>query len=122
MLRMDGRTDGRTDNVKTVYPLQTKFAGGITKVLKANGSLMKVVSIAEFSVGAFCNVLTCIKQLSVLKTNFALLFHWSLKKGFTVLNLHLTLCMTSILSCFASIIIQHAGIIWNQRENICLND
>ena len=25
----DGRTDGRTDNVKTVYPLQTKFAGGI---------------------------------------------------------------------------------------------
>ena len=24
-----GRTDGRTDNVKTVYPLQTKFAGGI---------------------------------------------------------------------------------------------
>ena len=27
--RMHGRTDGRTDNVKTVYPLQTKFAGGI---------------------------------------------------------------------------------------------
>ena len=25
----DARTDGRTDNVKTVYPLQTKFAGGI---------------------------------------------------------------------------------------------
>ena len=24
-----GHTDGRTDNVKTVYPLQTKFAGGI---------------------------------------------------------------------------------------------
>ena len=24
-----GRTDGRMDNVKTVYPLQTKFAGGI---------------------------------------------------------------------------------------------
>ena len=23
-----GRTDTRTDNVKTVYPLQTKFAGG----------------------------------------------------------------------------------------------
>ena len=41
MLRTDGRTHGRTDgrthgrtdrptdNVKTVYPLQTKFAGGI---------------------------------------------------------------------------------------------
>ena len=28
-----GRTHGRTDNVKTVYPLQTKFAGGI-KILK----------------------------------------------------------------------------------------
>ena len=32
--RTDGRTHGhtthgRTDNVKTVYPLQTKFAGGI---------------------------------------------------------------------------------------------
>ena len=26
-----GLTDGRTDNVKTVYPLQTKFAGGITR-------------------------------------------------------------------------------------------
>ena len=25
----DGRMDARTDNVKTVYPLQTKFAGGI---------------------------------------------------------------------------------------------
>ena len=28
----DGRTHTRTDNVKTVYPLQTKFAGGIKKV------------------------------------------------------------------------------------------
>ena len=30
-----GRTDGRTDNVKTVYPLQTKFAGGIIIPSKA---------------------------------------------------------------------------------------
>ena len=44
-----GRTDARTDNVKTVYPLQTKFAGGITKILMENGSLMKVGSIAECS-------------------------------------------------------------------------
>ena len=29
---MHGRTHGRTDNVKTVYPLQTKFAGGIINV------------------------------------------------------------------------------------------
>ena len=27
--RTHGRTDARTDNVKTVYPSQTKFAGGI---------------------------------------------------------------------------------------------
>ena len=27
----DARTDGQTDNVKTVYPPQTKFAGGIIK-------------------------------------------------------------------------------------------
>ena len=54
--RMHGRTDARTDNVKTVYPLQTKFAGGITKVVKTNGSLMKVKSIEECSLGAFCNI------------------------------------------------------------------
>ena len=28
--RTDARTHGRTDNVKTIYRLQTKFAGGIT--------------------------------------------------------------------------------------------
>ena len=28
--RTDEQTHRRTDNVKTVYPLQTKFAGGIT--------------------------------------------------------------------------------------------
>ena len=27
--KRNGRTDARTDNVKTVYPPQTKFAGGI---------------------------------------------------------------------------------------------
>ena len=27
-----GRRHARTENVKTVYPLQTKFAGGITKI------------------------------------------------------------------------------------------
>ena len=29
-----GRTDARTDNVKTVYPLQTKFAGGYNQMLQ----------------------------------------------------------------------------------------
>ena len=28
---------GRTDNVKTVYPLQTKFAGGITRTMLNQG-------------------------------------------------------------------------------------
>ena len=31
-----GRTDARTDNVKTVYPPQTKFAGGIIRELSVN--------------------------------------------------------------------------------------
>ena len=29
--RKDARTHTRTDNIKTVYPPQTKFAGGIIK-------------------------------------------------------------------------------------------
>ena len=37
--RTDARTDARTDNVKTVYPLQTKFAGGITKLMKVSKEL-----------------------------------------------------------------------------------
>ena len=32
--RTHRRTDARTDNVKTVYPLQTKFAGGIKICIK----------------------------------------------------------------------------------------
>ena len=37
-----GRTQARTDNVKTVYPPQTKFAGGIIKT-KFVGGIMKTV-------------------------------------------------------------------------------
>ena len=32
--KRDRRTHGRTDNVKTVYPPQTKFVGGIKKTHK----------------------------------------------------------------------------------------
>ena len=39
--RTDERTHGRMDNVKTVYPLQTKFAGGIIKD-KKKSDLIKV--------------------------------------------------------------------------------
>ena len=34
--RMDGRTDARTDIMKTVYPPQTKFAGGIIMTDRQN--------------------------------------------------------------------------------------
>ena len=49
-----------------------------TKALKKFGSFMKVKSIAEFSLVALLEhsaiLLICIKGLSVLKTNFGLLF------------------------------------------------
>ena len=41
--RTDGRTDAWTDNVKTVYPLQTKFAGGI-KMRAKRSALSKQVT------------------------------------------------------------------------------
>ena len=37
-----GRTDARTDNVKTVYPPQTKFAGGINTVDPDESILQKL--------------------------------------------------------------------------------
>ena len=37
--RTHGRTHARTDNVKTVYPLQTKFAGGIKSHLELQREL-----------------------------------------------------------------------------------
>ena len=51
--RTDGRTDtrthGRTDNVKTVYPLQTKFAGGITKHLFYKNDIKTKKKCTNFS-------------------------------------------------------------------------
>ena len=64
MLRTDGWTDGRTDNVKTVYPLQTKFAGGIIK------QRQNIQGIQRKWLGVFiekhlnlCVALTCYCQL-----------------------------------------------------------
>ena len=37
---------GRTDNVKTVYPLQTKFAGGIIMYFLVNESSPEPLDIA----------------------------------------------------------------------------
>ena len=58
--RTDGRTHTRTDNVKTVYPLQTKFAGGINK---------KICS-SENKMNMYPNVLNCIhhKKLETIYT------------------------------------------------------
>ena len=72
-------TNGGSGTVKSVlcgYLKKTKQRS------MTDGSLMKVESIAEpLELSAI--LLTCIKQLSDLKTNFALLFQWPLKTGFT---------------------------------------
>ena len=39
--RTDGQTDALTDNVKTVYPLQTKFAGGIMNLFNYSKTCVK---------------------------------------------------------------------------------
>ena len=49
--RTDGPTDGRTDNVKTVYPLQTKFAGGIIfNLFKQNGISLSYQLVQSISI------------------------------------------------------------------------
>ena len=54
-----------------------------TKVLMANGSLMKVESMLPLEHSAI--LLTCIKRKSVLKYQILLFFfEWPLKTGFTV--------------------------------------
>ena len=45
------RTDARTDNVKTVYPLQTKFAGGIKivgKEMNVSLSHQKIMCVSQW--------------------------------------------------------------------------
>ena len=49
------------------------------KMLMTNGSLMKVESIAEC-----CNTFDLHCAITVLKTDFGLLFEWPLKTDFTV--------------------------------------
>ena len=46
--RTDRRTYGRTDNVKTVYPLQTKFAGGIKTLNKTKTKQNATYSVNHF--------------------------------------------------------------------------
>ena len=55
------------------------------KVLKTNGSFMKVESIAEYSLGAFCNTYDLHQAIIGLETQFLVFFfEWPLKTGFTV--------------------------------------
>ena len=49
--RTDGRTHGHThahtDNVKTVYPPQTKFAGGMSKIIFSEpNSFMRMFNVS----------------------------------------------------------------------------
>ena len=53
----DGQTDRRTDRRGKTICLPTLKGGDITKLLKTNGSLMKVKSLLEHS----AILLTCIK-------------------------------------------------------------
>ena len=56
--RTDGRTDARMDNVKTVYPLQTKFMGGIkTKMIhkRSNALEWPVMTSLEHHLGTASN-------------------------------------------------------------------
>ena len=55
-----------------------------TKVLKTNGSLMKVKSIAECPLVTFWKTFNLHYVIIVVKTKFGLLFEWLLKTDFTV--------------------------------------
>ena len=53
-----------------------------------NGSLMKVESIAECCLGAFCNTFDLHEEITGLENPiFGLLFEWPFKTGFTLYNL-----------------------------------
>ena len=67
--RTDGQTDARTDGQReNSIPPTNKVCGGYNKVLKTNGSLMKVKSIAECSKRAFCNTFDLHQAIIGLKT------------------------------------------------------
>ena len=76
--------------VKPVLSGHTKIDK--TRVLKTNGSLMKVVSIAECSLGAFCNTFDLHEVIIDLEPKFFVFLEWSLKTGFTVFTKAERLC------------------------------
>ena len=57
-----------------------------TKVLKTNGSLMKVESIAECSLGAFCNTFYLhLAKIGLKKQYLVFFFEWPLKTDSTLI-------------------------------------
>ena len=72
-------------NIYTVKPVLSSHSKiDKTKVLKTDGSLTQVKSIAECSLGAFCNTFDLYYAICHLKNIFWSSFEWPLKKGFTV--------------------------------------
>ena len=65
-----------------------------TMVLKTNGSLMEVESIAECK-RAFCNTFDLHLAIICLKNNVGLFFEWPLKTGFTVVYFLFPLAFSS---------------------------
>ena len=59
-----GIMDARTDNVKTVYPLQTKFAGGINMQ-----NLPSMQTCKELKWYMYCYHRTSVKKLNVPQTS-----------------------------------------------------
>ena len=72
--RTDARTDTQTDNVKTVYPLQTKFAGGIISkqqicLLFTSAELVKSVSRSALYFSDFSSGQKCWKYMKLYHQN-----------------------------------------------------
>ena len=55
-----------------------------TEVLNKNGSLMKVESIAECSLGTFCNAIDLHLAIIGLESQISVFYEWPLKTDFTV--------------------------------------
>ena len=67
-----GRTHARTDNVKTVYPPQTKFAGGITNIFSLKLSIYCFGYLKEQSLSSSFEYLQHIEDKKDKKKSFYL--------------------------------------------------
>ena len=67
---MDGRTHTRRDNVKTVYPPQTKFAGGIRTHTRTDNVKTVYPTQTKFAGGIINEMATLKAAYSVTLKNF----------------------------------------------------